>query len=152
MKTFSTRYNRHETPSVPHSNEERTLLSEQAATDVSHILRVFDKTGILPNANPRQGTYGDVTGALPFDEGLQRLNEAKKAFLDLPLQLRELYQDEPSRMLAEIEKFDELPKDRQKLLASFGLAKHEQPSESILMLQELVNITKKQLAEKKGTE
>lgn len=145
---FSSYYNRHETPGLEAEGESRTLLSEQAATDVSHILRVFDKTGILPNANPRQGTYGDVTNALPFDEGLKRLNDAKKAFLELPPELRRLYHDEPATMLAEIDNFDKLPKDRQKLLASFGFAKHEKPSETLLMLQNLVNQLKKPVEEK----
>ena len=152
IQKFSSYYNRPESPALDLDPVSRTLLSEQAATDVSHILRVFDKTGILPNANPRQGTYGDVTQALPFDEGLKRLNEAKKAFLALPKDLRELYHDEPQRMLAELDQFDKLPKERQKLLASFGFAKHEKPSETLLMLQELVAETKKQIEKKKGTE
>lgn len=148
---FSTYYNRHETKSLKLDPISRTLLSEQSATDISHILKVFDKTGVLPNANPRQGTYGDVTDALPFDEGLERLNEAKKAFLDLPLSLRELYQDEPGRLLAEIDKFDQLPKDRQKLLAAYGFAKHHKPSDELLMLQNLVHETNKSIEKNKGT-
>jgi len=75
-----------------------TRQSEKDSCDVNKIVERFKRTGILPPV-ARQGFYADVAELGGYREVLERVNEARGYFAQLPAQVRADFENDPAQFL-----------------------------------------------------
>lgn len=72
--------------------------------DVNTIVRRFMQTGNAPLTR-REGFYGDFSGVTDFESALARVTEAREAFMKLPADVRDHFNNSPAEFL---DRLDEL--------------------------------------------
>lgn len=70
--------------------------------DINNIIKQFSTTGMLNHvsANAKLGAYLHLPDSYDFQESLETVAQAEKAFMTLPSKLRERFDNEPSKFLA----------------------------------------------------
>lgn len=104
-----------------------TKQSHKQECDINHILKQYQKTGIITHVQSARPSYTDLPSELDFQSALNTLMEADKAFHALPAPVRAHFDNDPARFLAA---FDD-PKQHDKL-RDFGLLKPTLPTPSSL--------------------
>lgn len=96
----------------------RAVQSQKEESDINTIVKRFGLTGQLP-ANVRMPSYGDFTGVQSYQDCLNAVLEADKAFMTLPAHVRERFHNSPEKFVefclddnnrAEAEKLGLVPK------------------------------------------
>lgn len=79
--------------------------------NINTIMRRFGVTGQMPEFLP-QGMYGDFTGIEDYDDAVSRIERANDAFMALPAEVRERFDNDPSQLIraASISSEDEFGK------------------------------------------
>lgn len=67
--------------------------------DINHIMKRYEKTGILDHVNKHQGAYGDFTQVASYQDALQVVSEAERMFLTLPARIRAEFDNDPGTFL-----------------------------------------------------
>jgi len=67
--------------------------------DVNVIVRRFGLTGQIPLV-AAQGVFGDFTGIASYEDALAAVERADRAFMTLPPEVRERYDNDPGKLLA----------------------------------------------------
>ncbi len=77
------------------SNVEQSHVNE---CNINDIIARYNKSGLFPQ---RSGTptYGDFTGATDFHDAQNRIVEAKNQFMELPADIRALFDNDPGQLL-----------------------------------------------------
>ncbi|AXL14615.1 internal scaffolding protein [Microviridae sp.] len=79
--------------------ESMTEQSHKDECDIHNILRKFEKTGMINHVAKHQGTYGDYTNALGFQEAQIVIAEAQSMFETVPSKIREEFDNDPAKFL-----------------------------------------------------
>lgn len=106
-------------PGLDASEETHGSMTKQAfkkECDINFIVSQYERTGEFPYVDPRQESFGDVTG-LEFREMMDTVNAAKAAFQALPAEVRRRFGDDPREFVDFVS--DEANKDE---LVRLGLA------------------------------
>jgi len=75
----------------------RTKQSFAEQVNINTILKKVAKTGLMPQ---RSGAfYGDFSDGLSYQESLAKINEANERFLELPVDIRTKFHNEPSELI-----------------------------------------------------
>lgn len=82
------------------SGKSRTKQAFREETDINHILRKAEKGLLLEHVNQHQGQYGDFIDALDYHTALNRISEAKTAFMTIPADVRANFDNDPQKFLA----------------------------------------------------
>jgi len=90
--------------------------------DINNIVATYHKTGVLP-LQQRAAVFADVSDAPSYQEALQVVIDAEKAFMTLPANIRKRFDNDATQMLA----FIDNPENRQEA-ASLGMLKSAAPS------------------------
>lgn len=79
-----------------------TRQSEMAACDIHNILKQFSQVGFeqLVRENAAKGQYADLTNLPEYQESLNIVIAAENAFLAMPSQIRDRFQNDPARLIA----------------------------------------------------
>lgn len=67
--------------------------------DVNHILRQYDKTGLLTHINNARAHYGDFTQANEYREALDLVIAAQDAFQEVPSAIRKRFGNDPGEFM-----------------------------------------------------
>ncbi len=94
--------------------------------DINKILPKAAATGLMSHVNRAQGSMRDLSEAVDYKTGLDLINEAEEAFMELPARLRKEYDNDPGKLLAAIE--DPEQHDR---LYELGLAERPDKPEEV---------------------
>jgi phage internal scaffolding protein len=76
-------------------------LTEQAhkrECDMNHILRDYQRTGLIRHAAKNKGRYDDVS-AVDFQSAMDTVTQAKKMFDELPANIRKRFANNPAAFL-----------------------------------------------------
>lgn len=78
-----------------------TRQSEMEACDIHNVLRQFSQQGFeqLVRDNAARGQYADLTALPDYQAALDTVIQAQAAFAALPSQVRERFQNDPSRFI-----------------------------------------------------
>lgn len=65
--------------------------------DVNTIVRRFGITGQMP-VGVKQGLYGDFSGITDYSSAVEAIERAQNGFMKLPAEVRERFNNDPSRL------------------------------------------------------
>lgn len=71
--------------------------------DINHILKKYQKTGIIEHANRFQGNYTDLSEVADFQTACNIVIEAQEAFNSLPSSIRKQFSNDPQEFLSFVE-------------------------------------------------
>lgn len=73
----------------------RTKQAHKTECDINHIIKRYDKTGLIAHVNESTAVYGDFTDINEYQQSLNRVIEAQEAFMDLPSNVRKRFSNDP---------------------------------------------------------
>lgn len=103
----------------------RTKQSEMDACDIHNILKQYSVQGLqqLIAENQAKGRYADLPDNIDYQESLNTVMEAQRAFATLPAHVRERFNNDPAKLL----EFMSNP-DNQDEAIKLGLATDNRPA------------------------
>ena len=111
---------------VDTGNELMTKQSHKDECDINNILKQYKRTGIITHVQNARPTYQDLSDSLVFQQSLNTIIEAEKAFAALPSVVRRHFDNDPENFLAAFA--DEKQHDK---LKEFGLIRTLQPGDPL---------------------
>lgn len=75
-----------------------TEQSSKKMTDINHIIKKYDKTGLIDHVSRFEARFGDMTG-LDFKLALDKITHAQSMFENLPSEIRKKFQNNPQKLL-----------------------------------------------------
>jgi len=103
----------------------RTKQSFRDEVDINQVIARYHKTGILPQNNTHELTFGDYSNPIDFHEAQNKIMRANDLFYALPSHIRREFNDSPGDFL----NFAQNP-DNQDAMVEMGLLPSPLPSES----------------------
>jgi hypothetical protein len=85
------------------SKPKLTDQSDAAAADINNIMKVYQKTGILPENKQKIAYYVDNTNIPSLEEAHSLIENAKEAFMGLPSAVRKLMDNDPTKLVGFIQ-------------------------------------------------
>lgn len=67
--------------------------------DINHILKQYDKTGLITHVNEAKAFYGDYTEVNEYQESLNLVIRAQDNFMSLPSKIRNKFHNNPGEYL-----------------------------------------------------
>lgn len=67
--------------------------------DMNHILRKYQKTGLVDHVSRYQGKYDDITEAVDYHTAMNTVINAENAFMSLPSSIRNKFKNDPGAFL-----------------------------------------------------
>lgn len=114
---------------VPHERVQlfasggRTKQEFKEECDLNVLMRRYEKTGVLPSARMVQPRYVDAFDLPSYQESMQIMADAERAFMALPARVRGEFDNDPEKFVAFAQ--DEKNVDK---LREWGLAKAPEPA------------------------
>jgi len=109
-----------------------TKQSFRDACDINKILPAAIKTGLLTHVNAAQGSVRDLSEAVDYKTGLDLINKAQEAFMELPAPVRREYDNDPGKLLEAVD-----DPDQQDRLVELGLAEKAESAEKAAVKEKL---------------
>ena len=103
----------------------RTKQSFRDEVDINQVIRRYHSTGVLPQNNTHELTFGDYSNPIDFHEAQNKIMRANDLFYALPSHIRREFNDNPGDFL----NFAQNP-DNQDAMEDMGLLPPSMPSES----------------------
>lgn len=97
-KIIIKRDNRYSRRQIKLDNDTIVEQHHKKIVDINNIVSKYKKTGIIDKQR-KDGFYGDFTNAVDYDTALNKLRDADKDFSLLPSQLREKFENNPSKLI-----------------------------------------------------
>lgn len=85
--------------SIDCSEPKLTDQSDAKSADINHIMKVYQKTGVLPHTKAKLAVYVDNTGLPSLEEAHSMVQSAKEAFMELPSNIRKLMDNDPTKLV-----------------------------------------------------
>ncbi len=82
------------------SGPSRTKQHHKRECDINVIVRNYQKTGVFKHVQPKEAKYGDFTESHDLQDSINRVNEARAAFMELPARVRQAADNNPVTFLA----------------------------------------------------
>jgi len=67
--------------------------------DVNQILKKFQKTGLVNHLAHGTPQYGDFTNVTSYQDAVEQVREAERAFLELPANIRRRFENNPTNLV-----------------------------------------------------
>lgn len=77
----------------------RTKQSHADECDINHMMRKYQKSGVLPPVNKFTANYGDFSNVDDYQNSLNQVLDAKAAFGELPSDIRTRFENDPAKLL-----------------------------------------------------
>lgn len=71
--------------------------------DINKLMSKYQQSGQLPAVNPFPAQFGDFSGVTDYHTALNQIDEAEKAFRDLPSAIRTRFENNPEELLSFIQ-------------------------------------------------
>lgn len=97
----------------------RTEQAHKKTCDINHIIKKYDKTGLINHVSKIEAKFGDMTG-VDFQNMNNKVFEIKQMFAALPSEIRKEFSNSPTRLLS----FMDDPNNRDKAI-KLGLIRQE---------------------------
>lgn len=81
------------------SHPKLTDQSDKASADINNIMRVYQKTGVLPHVKEKIARYVDNTQVVSLEEAFNISKNAQEAFQSLPSDVRKLMDNDPTKLV-----------------------------------------------------
>lgn len=81
-------------------NESMTKQSFKQECDINHLLRNYQKTGLIEHVARFNGDYSDLTDVPTYHDAMNKIISADEAFSLLPSEIRNKFKNNPSEFLA----------------------------------------------------
>ena len=94
--------------------------------DVNHIMKKYEKTGILEHRNNYEGRYGDFLSAPDYHSAMNAICAADEMFMSVPASIRQRFGNDPAAFLEFVQDPENLDEVRE-----LGLAKAVPPTASL---------------------
>lgn len=78
----------------------KTLQSDAEAADINHIMKRYEKHGILPELIKQNPRYGDFSDVPTYQEALDIVELAHTQFANLDAEIRKRFSNDPAEFLA----------------------------------------------------
>lgn len=101
----------------------RTKQEFKDECDLNVLMRKYEKTGVLPTGRMSAPRYVDAFDLPSYQESLQIMADAERAFMSLPARVRGEFDNDPEKFVAFAQ--DEKNVDK---LREWGLAKPPEPA------------------------
>lgn len=88
---FTTQFDRCDRVQYSSDKPSRAKQSFKNECDINHIMKKYEKTGVVEHAARYAGEYGDFTGASDYQEAIEKLQAADEAFMSLPATIRKRF-------------------------------------------------------------
>lgn len=95
----------------------RTEQCHKKACDIHHIIKQYDRNGLVTHVNTMKAEYGDYTQVNEYQEALNMVMNAQEQFMELPSKIRKMFGNDPGEFL----EFATNPENQQRLV-ELGLA------------------------------
>lgn len=79
--------------------ESMTQRQFQEDTDVNKIMQKYKKLGQITHLNSRSGVYADITELGDYQQAMETVIRADRAFNDLPSNVRARFANDPQRLI-----------------------------------------------------
>lgn len=76
-----------------------TKQSEAAACDVNNIIKRYDRTGLITHLARAEAVFTDVSEITSYQDAILQVQDAQKAFMDLPSGLRSRFGNDPAKYI-----------------------------------------------------
>lgn len=96
--------------------ESRTQQHQAAETDINLIVKRFRVTGLMP-VGARLPSYGDFDSVVDYRTAMDAIIAAEKSFMALPANIRDRFDNDPSRFMEFCDNKDNLDELRKMGLA-----------------------------------
>lgn len=85
-------------------NDEPSLTQQQfkESCDINNIMKTYSQTGELP-LSQKVGQFMDVSNVVDYQEALETVFQAQKAFDNLPSAVRSKFENDPQQLIAFLE-------------------------------------------------
>jgi phage internal scaffolding protein len=100
--------------------------------DVNNVLKRYDSTGLITHVNTATAHYGDFTEVNEYQQSLNAVMDAQRAFSELPSEIRKEFANDPGKFF----EFATDPKNSDRMV-ELGLA--VAPAEPTIQQVEVVN-------------
>lgn len=77
-----------------------TKQSHKQECDIYHILKQYQRTGIINHVNANQPKYQDLPDTLDYQSSLHIIMQAEESFASLPARVRNHFNNNPAEFLA----------------------------------------------------
>jgi len=101
---------------VPNDGVSPVQQHEAEKVDINFIVRRFATTGDAPMTR-REGLYGDFSGITDYESALRKVTEAREAFMQLPADLRERFQNDPGELLRRLDELERVEESTERVVA-----------------------------------
>lgn len=98
-KTVKIRPNGTRRVSIDCSKPKMTDQSDAKAADINHIMKVYQKTGVLPHVKAKVARFVDNTNIPSLEEAHNIILEAKDAFMELPSNIRKMMDNDATKLV-----------------------------------------------------
>lgn len=103
--------------------------------DVNHIMNQYKKTGEITHLNSKTGVYADFTEIGEYQHMLNTINEADRAFEELPSKLRARFENDPQKLIEYLQDPENVEES-----IKLGLRVKQEPPPKDPMLEQLEQI------------
>ena len=79
--------------------EPLTEQSHKKMCDINHILKQYDKTGLITHVNNARAEYGDYTEVNEYQEAMNTVIKAQADFMELPSEIRKKFANDPGNFV-----------------------------------------------------
>lgn len=77
----------------------RTKQSFKDECDINIMLKTYQKTGAMPNINPKVALYGNFSLITDLHTAITQVKDAEQAFMAYPSQLRKRFGNRPENLI-----------------------------------------------------
>jgi len=137
---FRTHYKPYKRTGTEITGQSKTKQSFKEECDINNILKLYKKTGILPDLIKANPQYGDFSNPVDYQEALNTISHAADQFSNLSAAVRKRFDNDPRIFL----EFATNPKNKEEMI-NLGLAIAKPVAKPLD-----VNIVEKAQPEEKG--
>lgn len=103
MSEFKTAYSNRVRFSINTGDDSLVQQSFKKECDINHILKKYQKTGLVDHVSQFNGKYDDVSQGLDYHNALNVVLSAQAAFESLPSSIRKQFSNNPGEFLNFVE-------------------------------------------------
>lgn len=81
------------------TGESLTKQAMKDECDINHIMKKWEKTGVIDHNNTYQGQYGDFTEVPTYQEAMNKVIQAEEMFMSLPSKIRKRFDNDPGQFI-----------------------------------------------------
>lgn len=122
---FATAYGGHDSVAFETTGDSLTQQHMKKETDIREIIKKHDRTGIINHVNRGIAQYGDYSEVNEYREALDLVNNAMGSFMELPSDIRKLFDNDPGEFF----EFATNPDNADKMV-ELGLAPSPAPADA----------------------